>query len=64
MSAMEHLEGVQSRRALVGPPEKSVLKSIDMRMEMFGSLVHYALEEVCLCVNLIVRKKVEYCSFI
>lgn len=46
MYALEHLEGVQGRRGLVAPPEKSVLASVDMRMEVFGSLVHYALEKV------------------
>lgn len=46
MYAMEHLEGVQGRRGLVAPPEKSVLGSVDMRMELFGSLVHHALEKV------------------
>ena len=44
--ALEHLPGVQLRRSLVAPPEKSVLASVDMRMEMFGSLVHHALEKV------------------
>lgn len=46
MYALEHLEGVQKRRGLVAPPERSVLSSIDMRMEIFGSLVHHALEKV------------------
>ena len=46
MYAMEHLEGVQGRRGLVAPPEKSVLSSVEMRMEVFGSLIHHALEKV------------------
>ncbi len=46
MYALEHFEGVQGRRGLVAPPEKSVLSSVDMRMEVFGSLVHHALEKV------------------
>ena len=46
MYTMEHLEGVQGRRGLVAPPEKSVLTALDMRMEVFGSLVHHALEQV------------------
>ena len=54
MYALEHLEGVQGRRSLVAPPEKSVLASVDMRMEVFGSLVHHALKKVgvfnvCVC---------------
>ena len=46
MAAMEHLAGVQGRRGLVAPPEKSVLSAVEMRMELFGSLVHHALEKV------------------
>ena len=46
MYALEHLEGVQARRSLVAPPEKSVLWSIDVRVEVFGSLVRHALEKV------------------
>ena len=56
MYALEHLEGVLGRRSLVAPPEKSVLASVDMRMEVFGSLVHHALKKVCVfehhvCIN-------------
>ncbi len=50
MYALEHLEGVQNRRSLVAPPEKSVLSAIGMRMEVFGSLVHHALSKVS-CVH-------------
>jgi hypothetical protein len=46
MYAMEHLEGVQGRRGLVAPPERSVLISVDMKIEVFGTFVHHALEEV------------------
>ena len=45
--ALEHLEAVQSRRSLVAPPEKSVLRSVDdMRMDVFASRVYHALEKV------------------
>ena len=47
--ALEHLTGVQNRRSLVSPPERSVLASVNMRMEVFGSLVHHALEQVIPC---------------
>ena len=50
MYALEHLEGVQNRRSLVAPPERSVLASVGMRMEVFGSLVHHALSKVS-CVH-------------
>ena len=47
MHAFEHLDGVQSRRSLVAPPEKGVLSSVDnMRMDVFGSRVYHALEKV------------------
>ena len=46
MWAMEHLEGMQGRRGLVAPPEKSVLSEVDMRLEVLGSLVHHALNKV------------------
>ena len=49
MLAMEHLEGVQGRRGLVAPPEKSVLSEVEMRLEMLGSLVHHALNKVNGC---------------
>ena len=42
--------GVQERKSLVAPPEKSVLASLDlksMNVEVLGSLVHHAMEEVC-----------------
>ena len=47
MYALEHLEGVQTRRSLVAPPEKNVLSSVDdMRVDVFGSRVYHALEKV------------------
>ena len=46
MYALEHLEGVQNRRSLVAPPERSVLTAVDMTLEVFGSLIHHALKKV------------------
>ena len=47
---MEHLAGVQERRSLVAPPEMSVLAHLGLRsasVEVFGGMVHRAMEEVC-----------------
>ena len=38
--------GVQERYSLVAPAERSVLASVNMKIETLGNLVHYALEKV------------------